>query len=162
MYVYDVDFDAALLLYHLQIIKGSMLCSVLSIQQCHFSSRVNIFFYTKSTHWEHPLCKVEITLQVWCSNLSSILLIPCLFVTLHAILALSSFLTLNQTFFLQELVEALPCSQPVPISTRIPSLHVLHDLPVLPHGFLASYHHLLQHPYIITGRHIAYILIHTH
>lgn len=55
-------------------------------------------------------------------------------------------------FFLQEFMETLPCCEPLFIFTGIPCLYGLHDLPVFPHGFLASYHYFQQHSHLSSGK----------
>lgn len=55
-------------------------------------------------------------------------------------------------FFPQEFMETLPCGEPLFIFTGIPCLYGLHDLPVFPHGFLASYHYFQQHSHLSSGK----------
>ncbi|XP_019209376.1 uncharacterized protein LOC109198359 isoform X2 [Oreochromis niloticus] len=52
---------------------------------------------------------------------------------------------------LQEFVEALPCSFSLSLPADLSSVHGLYDLPVLPHGLLASHHHLLLNPHLSPG-----------
>lgn len=48
-------------------------------------------------------------------------------------------------------MEALQSSFSVFVLADFPSLHGLHDLSVLPHGLLASHHHLLLYPHLTAG-----------
>lgn len=52
---------------------------------------------------------------------------------------------------LQEFVEALQSSVSVSVLANLSSIHGLHDLPVLPHGLLASHNNLLIHPHLTAG-----------
>ena len=52
---------------------------------------------------------------------------------------------------LQEFVETLQSCVSVSVLADLSSLHGLHDLSVLPHGLLASHHHLLLHPHLPAG-----------
>lgn len=51
----------------------------------------------------------------------------------------------------QEFVETLPCCESLLVPPCVPCIHGLHDLPVLPHGLLASHHHLQQYTYLTPG-----------
>lgn len=48
-------------------------------------------------------------------------------------------------------MEALPSGVSVSVPADLSSLHGLYDLSVLPHGLLASHHHLLLHPHLTAG-----------
>lgn len=52
---------------------------------------------------------------------------------------------------LQEFVETLQSRVSVSVLADLSGLHGLHDLSVLPHGLLASHHHLLLHPHLPAG-----------
>lgn len=73
------------------------------------------------------------------------------------ILVLTSDLKKNENLLccLQESVEALPSSQPLFVLTCVPCVHGLHDLSVLPHGFLAVDHYLQQYPNLSSGKNVS-------
>lgn len=54
--------------------------------------------------------------------------------------------------FLQESLEAFPCSEPVFVLAGLPSVHGLYDLSVFPHGFLVVNHYLEQHSHLSPGK----------